>query len=429
MAEASAHEAVRGQRSPHGLVPLVGRDPHEAGRAGSPLELIFDLVAVVAVSIAASNLEHLLSEGHWLQGIGTFAFATFGITWAWFSYSQQLSAFDTDDWGVRLVTLLQMAGVLVLALGIAPMVASVDAGGALGNQVMVLGYVLMRVGSIVLWARVARASPALRKTARLYIRALVISQVGWILQAFLPLPPTLGFVIMGVWLLQEVTYPLWAERTRGLPWHPEHLGERLSAFVIITLGEVVLGTFTAVQAQLTGPSHWLDAAAVGAAGLGLAFGVWWIYFIVPVGPVLGADRHRLYPTVLLHLVLYGSIAGIGAGLHLAATYADAQEHLSAVQVVLAVAAPTAAAVLMVYVCFTVLVPAFDLFHVALLLLTAAVAAIALWMAAAGVPVGACLLVLMAMPWVSVVGWELKGHRDASRRLERSLAALRLRARD
>jgi low temperature requirement protein LtrA len=419
-------EVVRGPRVAHGLVPLTGRDPQERERAGSPLELIFDLVAVVAVSIAASNLEHLLAEGHWLQGLGTFAFATFGITWAWLSYSQLLSAFDSDDWGVRLVTLMQMAGVLVLALGIAPMVASVDAGGPLGNQVMVLGYVFMRVGSIILWLRVARASAEYRATALAYVRALVISQIGWILQAFLPLPPAVSFALMGVWLLQEVAYPLVAERRGRIPWHPLHMGERLSAFVIITLGEVVLGTFTAVQAELTEPGRWADAAAVGAAGLSLAFGLWWIYFITPVGEVFQVRRGALHGVGLLHMVLYGSIAAIGAGLHLAATYVAGEEGLGAGAVVLAVAIPSTLAVVMVFVCFTVLIPDFDPFHLLLLVLTIALGVLSVALAAAGVPLAVCLLVVMLLPWVSVVGWELKGHRDMEPKLQRTLAALRLR---
>lgn len=421
----NAHEAVRRASAPHGLVPLSGRDPLEKERAGSPLELIFDLVVVVAISIAAANLGHLLTEGHWVQGVGTFSFAVFAITWAWLTYSQLLSAFDTDDWCVRLVTLMQMAGVLTLALGIAPMVASVDAGGPLSNQVMVIGYVIMRVGSIILWARVARASPEYRGTAISYIWALVISQIGWCLLAFLPLSPMWGFIIMGVWVLQEVIYPIWAERRGGIPWHPHHMGERLSALVIITLGEVVLGTFTAVQAELDVPGKTWDAVAVGAAGLSLAFGLWWLYFIVPTGDMFQVRRRLLHGIGLAHMVLCGAIAAVGAGLHLAATFAEAEHGLTLVQVALAAVIPACLAVLMVFVCFAALVPGFDAFHVMLLGGTVAVAALALWMAASGASLGAVFCVVALIPWVSVVGYELHGHRDMAPRVEKALSALRM----
>ncbi len=105
-----------------------------------------------------------------MVGVGSFLFAMFGITWAWSSYSQFLSAFDTDDWIVRLVTLTQMIGVLVLALGIEAMVASVDAGQTLNNQQMVIGYIIMRLGAIILRVRVARDSHGYRSTALAYIR-------------------------------------------------------------------------------------------------------------------------------------------------------------------------------------------------------------------------------------------------------------------
>ena len=43
--------------------PLSGRDPAEAHRASTPLELFFDLTFVVAIASAAAQLHHGLSEG------------------------------------------------------------------------------------------------------------------------------------------------------------------------------------------------------------------------------------------------------------------------------------------------------------------------------------------------------------------------------
>lgn len=422
-AETAPDGETQPQRAPHGLLPLVGRDPGEASRSGSALELIFDLVAVVAVSIAASNLEHLLSEGHIVQGVGTFLFAVFGITWAWSTYSQLLSAFDTDDWGVRLVTLMQMFGVLVLALGISPMVESVDAGETLNNQIMVMGYVVMRVGAIILWLRVARASEKYRRMAMSYVWALVISQVGWCLQAFLPLSPQVGLVVMGVWLLQEVLYPIVAERRQAMPWHPHHLGERLGAFVIITLGEVVLGTLTAVQADVAEFGWTPGAIAVGAAGLSLAFGLWWVYFILPSGDGLDARPSRLPVVILLHILLYACVAAIGAGLHLSATFVEGEGHVSLVGAALSVAIPTMLAIVLIFTLFHVFLPGFDALHVGLLVGSAAVAILGVGLAAAGAPLGVVVVVLMLVPWVSVIGYEVRGHRTLTSRVAATRAAL------
>lgn len=409
-------------RPPHGRAPMVGRDPREPGRVGSPLELIFDLIAVVAIAIASSQLGHLMSEGHWLVGIGSFLFAVFGITWAWSSYSQLLSAFDTDDWSVRLVTLMQMVGVLILALGIEPMVTSVDAGLALNNQQMVLGYVVMRVGVIILWLRVAHDSTQYRDTALAYVRALVISQVGWCLQAFLPLPPNLALAVMGVWLLQEVLYPVLAERRRRLPWHPHHMAERYGAFTIITLGEVVLGTVTAVGADVTASGWSLNAVVVSIAGLAMGFGIWWIYFILPAGELLAVRPERLHVVVVLHILLYAAIAATGAGLHVAANYVEGEGHVTLVSLALVLACAPTAAVVLIFALFHVLLPGFDGFHVGLLLGSVAVAVLGVVLAAVGAPLSAVIAVLTLIPWVSVVGYELRGHRSLRRRVDQAVGA-------
>jgi len=66
-----------------------------------------------------------------------FAIASFAVAWAWINYSWFASAYDTDDWVMRLATMAQMIGVIVLALGLEQMFASIDeGGGANDNRVM-----------------------------------------------------------------------------------------------------------------------------------------------------------------------------------------------------------------------------------------------------------------------------------------------------
>ena len=55
---------------------LVGRDPSEAHRAASPLELLFDLTFVVAFGIAADELAHYLAEGVTWSAIGALRLCT-----------------------------------------------------------------------------------------------------------------------------------------------------------------------------------------------------------------------------------------------------------------------------------------------------------------------------------------------------------------
>jgi low temperature requirement protein LtrA len=70
------------------------------------------------------------------------------IFWTWFS-----SAYDTDDWIYRLPTMVQMVGVLILALGLPEMFDSLVDGEHVDNGVMVLGYVVMRVPMLLQWWR------------------------------------------------------------------------------------------------------------------------------------------------------------------------------------------------------------------------------------------------------------------------------------
>ena len=108
------------------LVPMRARDPHEPGRTASSLELFFDLVFVVAVSIAAVQLHHALTEDHVLPGLLSYAFLFFAIWWAWMNFTWFATSFDTDDWLYRGLTILQMVGVLVLAAGVEPAFTGAD---------------------------------------------------------------------------------------------------------------------------------------------------------------------------------------------------------------------------------------------------------------------------------------------------------------
>lgn len=79
----------------------------------------------------------------------------FCIIWAWINFSWFASAYDTDDWVFRLVTMVQMVGVLVLAMGIEALFHSIIEGKHVDNATMVAGYIIMRVALIFQWLRAA----------------------------------------------------------------------------------------------------------------------------------------------------------------------------------------------------------------------------------------------------------------------------------
>ncbi len=129
-----------------------GRDIHETGRVATPLELLFDLSFVVAIALAASQLHHSVVEHHTAQGVVGFLAAFLAIWWAWVNYTWFASAYDDNSAVFRLLTMVQMGGVLVFATGV-PALFNGD------FQVGVLGYAIMRLALVVQWLLAARGHP------------------------------------------------------------------------------------------------------------------------------------------------------------------------------------------------------------------------------------------------------------------------------
>src|SRR5215218_2962266 len=151
----------------HRLRRMTGRDPHEEHRTATPLELLYDLTLVVAFSLAGAQFTHALVEDHVVAGLLGFGVAMFAITLAWINFSWFASAYDTDDTFMRLATLVQMVGVLIMALGLHDVFEGF-AHHEFDNAVLVAGYVTMRVSMVVLWSRAARHDPERRSTCLAY---------------------------------------------------------------------------------------------------------------------------------------------------------------------------------------------------------------------------------------------------------------------
>ena len=399
---------------------MSGRDPSEHHRGATPLELLFDLTFVVAFGIASNELSHALAEGHVRSGVVGFVFATFAVAWAWINYSWFASAYDTDDWVIRLATMVQMVGVIVLALGLEQAFASIEAGDVLDNGVMVAGYVVMRVPMVFLWLRAARHDPARRGAALSYVWTIAVAQVFWVVLAIVDLPIRTTAAIAALLIGIELLGPVIAEtRKGGTPWHAGHIAERYGLLVIITLGEGILGTVASINALVHGSAGWtLDAGVVAFAGVGLIFATWWTYFAIPWADVLALHRERVFIWGYGHIVLFGALAAIGGGLHVAAYYLEHETTLGVTGTVLATAVPVAVYVAALYGIYAAFTRHLDPFHLSLLAGTAGVIALAVVLAAVGAGVAVCLVVLMFAPVVTVLGYETLGHRHVEEALRR-----------
>jgi low temperature requirement protein LtrA len=405
----------------HRRVRMGGRDTSEAHRAATPLELLFDLTFVIAFGAAANELAHQLVEGHLGTALLGFSFATFGVAWAWINFSWFASAYDTDDWIFRLATMVQMLGVLIFALGLPDMFASLYEGDTVDNRVMVAGYVVMRLALVFQWLRAARQDPPRRAACMKYIWTLLVAQAGWIVLAVAETSVGVTFGWVAVLLLVELAGPVLAEtRHGGTPWHPHHIAERYGLLVIIALGEGLLGTALTVSVLVgpEGPGWSPEVVVLGLAGTALTFGMWWIYFILPWGSLLERHRERSFGWGYGQIVLFGALVAVGAGLHAAAFYLEHHSVLGTTATVLTVAIPIALYVIAIYVLYYQLSRVFDPFHLLLLAGTAVVVVASVGMAAAGTPMVWCLAVLALTPWVTVVGYETVGYRHGEESLAR-----------
>jgi len=312
-------------------VPMSGRNPEEEHRAATPLELFFDLCFVVAVAQASVALHHEVAEGHLLDGALFFGMTFFAIWWAWMNFTWFASAYDTDDVLYRLLTFVQIAGVLVIASGVERAFTELD------YSTMTVGYVIMRIGLVAQWLRVAIEHRDRRQTALRYALGVTLVQVGWVSRLFLP--PQLGMAAFAPLVALELLVPVWAESTgRPTPFHRGHIAERYGLFTIIVLGECILAASTAVQEALTAGGLSLQLLTLAAGGLVLVLAMWWAYFKHDA-TVEPTELRQAFIWGYGHYFVFAAVAATGAGLHVAVDLTHQEAEIGPIIAALAVAIP------------------------------------------------------------------------------------------
>jgi low temperature requirement protein LtrA len=241
---------------------------------------------------------------------------------------------------------------------------------------------------------------------------IATAQVGWVALIFLELSIVTTFLLFIALIAIEVVGPVMAERKGRTPWHAHHIAERFGLLTIITLGEVIIGTVAAVNALVHGEAGWTtEAALLALAGVGLAFGCWWMYFAVPWAEPLVRYRERGFIFGYGHTLIFGPLAAMGAGLHVGAYRLEGEATIGDTATVLSVALPVALFALTQYALYSLLFREFDPFRFGLLAGTGTVLGVSVLLAAAGVSMGICLLVLVLAPAFTVVGYETLRHRQ------------------
>ena len=287
------------------LRPLNARNPHESHRAATPLELLFDLIFVVAIATAGQQLHHSIIENHLSHGLTLYFAVFFALWWAWMNFTWFASAYDNDDALYRVMTFVQISGSLVVAAGI-PRVFQHQ-----NFDMIFIGYVIMRLALVTQWLRAAKHDPERKQIALKYAFGIIAVQILWLFFQFSPIDFTIYlFVLLA---LVELSIPFFAETNDMTPWHRHHIVERYGLLTIIVLGESIIGCFAAISDAMNNALFSKELWFLTAGGLLIMFTMWWAYFDHSVAEHLNSKK-RTFIWGYGHFFIFVSIAALGAGL-------------------------------------------------------------------------------------------------------------------
>lgn len=263
------------------------------------LELFFDLLFVVVIA----ELSHELATHVTWEGVGAYAFLFLHVWWVWIGATYYNERFETDGFDNRFFTFLQMIPIAGMA---------VFAHYALGKTSVgfALSYALARIIITVLWWRGGRYDRRFRSTGQRFVVGFSLSIGLFLLSVFID--PPARFWLWSLGLVIDTLTPLLTLRQQSQlpPFSTSKLPERFGLFVLIALGESVVGTVQGLAAKETLSGLTL---VTGVMGLLLAFSLWGIYFdFVNRRPPKRGIGYT-FAWGYLHLPLIAAITAAGAG--------------------------------------------------------------------------------------------------------------------
>lgn len=235
-----------------------------AERRTAPIELLWDLVFVFAVTQVTTLLSHELT---W-SGFGRSMLVLALVWWAWSAFVWAANVASDDSLALRVILL---AGMLLI------FVAGLALPHAFGDDSTLFAgcYAAVRLLHLVLYAQASRQGNASWSAISGFAVTVLLGMALLVVGSFQE-----GTVRIVLWALAaaiDYAGPAWLtrERLRGLQSVAvAHFAERYGLFVIICLGESI------VAIGLAASELHLDAGVVGAIAVGLlvTMGLWWIYF-------------------------------------------------------------------------------------------------------------------------------------------------------
>ena len=280
-------------------------------RRTSPIELLWDLVFVFAITQVATLLSrHLDWSGFW-HAMLILAL----IWWAWSAFVWAANAQENDAVSLRLALLVATAFIFLVGLAVPDALTS-------KGLLFAVSYAVVRLIHLALYVDASRRGNASWSAIAGFGVTVLIGMGLLVLGAALH-----GTARLALWAAAvaiDYAGPAWLtrERLRGLQEVAvAHFAERYGLFVIICLGEsiVAIGQAATSGHQALGA----DEVVVVMFGLLITVGLWWTYFdrFAQIAedslranrdPVLAAADGYSY----LHLILVAGIIIFAAGVRL-----------------------------------------------------------------------------------------------------------------
>jgi low temperature requirement protein LtrA len=273
-------------------------------RRVSFLELFFDLVFVVIVA----QLAHRLAEHPDWAGVGWFTFLFYAVWSSWVNGTLYYDLHGTDDVSVRVFTFAQMLAVAVMGV----YVGDVPGDGSVG---FALAYAANLLILVIIWFRTGLHDSSHRPASVPYSAAYLLAAL--LFGASVLVEPPLRYWLWAVALVvavagQVIAFYRWtppeSQEGDAVIAATPSLIERFGLFVIIVLGEVIVGAVTGM-ADLTPLDT--DELVIGLFGVLIAIGMWWIYFDLVSHRAPVSRKTQLWS--YLHFPLVVAIAAEGAG--------------------------------------------------------------------------------------------------------------------
>ena len=266
---------------------------------------------MVLIAEIARDLNQDVSPSGFLRFIMLFT----TIWWSWVSSTLYSTRFDTDDPIHRFLTSIQMLCIALLAVNVH------NAWGE-SSASFAFFYALVRTLNFIEYQRALHYIAVARKlTVKFVISSGIVGAI-WLASVFVPIPLRYGLWLLA--LVVDFATPLSiGQLSAQFAPHTSHLPERFGLFIIIVLGESIIGVVNGVVQQQHGvvQQQWNVSLILSlACGVSIAFSLWWIYFDNLGGSAIESARacsRKLWAYQLwlyMHLPLAISLVATGVGI-------------------------------------------------------------------------------------------------------------------